>query len=99
MPLVCPKCQSSNIDKKNYAKKTGAATGLLAGAFGAFEGAEAGAAIGLLGGPAGVVAGGIAGVIAGGLAGLFLGGKVGAAVDEHVLNNYKCLDCEHSFSD
>ena len=53
----CPKCQSTRVDARNLARKTGGAIGTLAGttsgiAF-ALSGAETGATVGLLAGPAG----------------------------------------------
>jgi hypothetical protein len=65
-------------------------------------GAEVGAVIGVVAGPAGVVAGGMAGAILGGLAGAATGciacAKLGEVIDERVLDNYGCLDCGLSFS-
>lgn len=104
--MNCPSCNSERIDKKNYGKKVGTAVGGTAGfaggATGATAGAEAGAALGIIGGPVGAIAGGFAGAIVGGLlgavAGGFAGQKAGEMVDEHILDNYECLDCGHSFS-
>lgn len=106
MTFTCPKCQSDQIDAKNYAKKAGGTIGTVAGAaFGAVRivsGAEIGAAIGWVGGPIGATIGGIAGAVIGGLiggsVGCTAGAKLGEVVDANILDNYYCLACEYNFS-
>ncbi|MET3119986.1 hypothetical protein AAKU64_004234 [Undibacterium sp. GrIS 1.8] len=114
MITLCPKCQSDRIDTKNYAKKTGGTIGTVAGvvfgAAGVVTGAELGAATGvtagltagLIAGPIGSVIGSIAGAIIGGLvggtAGCTAGAKFGEMVDETILDNYHCLECDYHFS-
>jgi len=102
----CPKCQSSRVDARNLARKTGGAIGTIAGttsgiAF-ALSGAETGAAVGTLAGPAGVVCGAIAGAVIagliGGAAGCATGSMFGEIVDEKVLDNFRCHACGHTFS-
>lgn len=102
----CPKCQSTRVDARNRARKTGSAIGTLAGttsgiAF-ALSGAETGAAVGLLAGPAGAVCGAIAGAVIagliGGAAGCATGSVFGEIVDEKVLDNFRCYACGHTFS-
>lgn len=98
--MQCPNCKSDRIEKKNYGKRTGTVVGAVAGAAG---GAKTGAALGLVAaGPVGAVAGSIAGSIIGALTGGTTGGMIGAkageVVDEHVLDNYHCLNCGHDFS-
>lgn len=103
--IKCPICQSERIETRNYGMKTGgtfgAAAGATAGIAGAMSGAEAGAAIGLAGGPVGVAIGGLFGALMGGLVGAAAGGSAGAGigkiVDDTMLENYYCLDCDHSF--
>lgn len=104
--MQCPKCNSTNIDKKNYGKRAGTVVGAGAGAVagwgGAAAGAKAGAAIGAFAGPIGAAAGGIfgsiTGALLGGTAGGVIGSKAGEVVDENVLDNYRCLKCDFEFS-
>lgn len=106
MAVKCPQCKSKRINTYNYAKRTCAAIGTLAGAIagaaGCIAGAEIGATAGIIGGPAGVAIGGIAGAIIGGLcggaAGCAAGVALGEVVDDNILDNYYCLDCKYTFS-
>jgi hypothetical protein len=105
LPPACPLCRSKSIRARNYGKKAGGAVGTVAGAAlgasSALGGAELGASIGLVAGPAGAVLGGLAGAIVGGLfggsAGCVAGAKAGEVIDTHVLDNYCCLACDHTF--
>lgn len=108
MDQTCPKCDSKHIDKKNYGTKGFAAVGgaasttaLLAG--GTAAGAEVGAAVGIVGGPVGIaigtVAGGVIGAISAFAVGAGAGAIAGKAVDTYILDNLKCLDCGHKFSE
>lgn len=69
---------------------------------GCISGSEFGIAVGVLAGPPGMVAGGVIGALVGALAGATTGGLAGAqlgdVVDQHILDNYNCLACGHSFS-
>jgi len=102
----CPKCQSTRVDARNLARKTGSAIGTVAGATSgvtfALTGAETGAALGVLAGPPGVICGAIAGAVIagliGGAAGCATGSVFGEIVDEKVLDNYRCHACGHTFS-
>jgi hypothetical protein len=100
--MNCPHCKSDKIDKKNYGKKAGAVIGgaalAVGGWFGFEAGAEAGAVAGAVAGPLGVVVGGVVGALVGAAAGIFIGAKAGEAVDEHILDNYHCLECGYKFS-
>ena len=106
MTLSCPHCHSERIHLNNYAKKTCGTIGTVAGAAvgvaGRIGGAEVGALVGLAAGPAGAALGGIAGAIIGGLfggaAGCAVGVKLGEVVDNNILDNYLCLDCDYTFS-
>ncbi len=106
MAVKCPQCKSKRINTYNYAKKTCAAIGTLAGAVagtaGCIAGAEIGATAGIIGGPACIAIGGIAGAIIGGLcggaAGCAAGVALGEVVDDNILDNYYCLDCKYTFS-
>ena len=111
MAHQCPKCGFRNIDTRNYGRKAGAGVGAVAGgtlgylgmASSAFAGAKIGAkafrATGPAGAAVGAFAGAIIGALAGASAGATLGGKAGSAVDDNLLDNYRCLECGHTFSD
>ncbi|MGG1946840.1 hypothetical protein AB1286_18825 [Trinickia sp. NRRL B-1857] len=104
--LSCPRCHSSRIDTLNIARKAGTTIGSVAGATSgmamALSGAEAGAVVGAVGGPIGSIFGGLAGAVIAGLvgsaAGCAAGSMVGGAIDENVLDNYRCRTCGHVFS-
>ena len=104
-PPYCPLCQSSKVATRNWARKAAGTIGSLAGAAsgiaGALRSAQIGATAGLVAGPAGSVVGGFAGAVLGGLAasaiGCELGSSVGQAFDTHVLENYQCKSCGHTF--
>jgi len=105
MPLECPRCQSTRIGSNNYGKKTagvvGAGAGAVSGVSAASTGALYGSAVGLVGGPVGVTLGRVTGAIIGGLVGGTTGASAGVALgsvlDEQVLDNYRCLDCDYCF--
>ncbi|WP_244321818.1 hypothetical protein [Burkholderia reimsis] len=102
----CPACQSPRIEPRHVARRIGGAVGAAAGATSAIgialSGAEAGAAAGLLAGPIGSACGGIAGAILAGLvagaAGCATGAACGEAIDQKVLNNWRCLACGRTFT-
>jgi len=104
--LVCPACRSQHIETLDQAKEIGGTVGTVvgtaAGAGGILTGTEAGMAIGVAGGPVGMALGGLAGALVGalvgGTTGRTLGSNIGASIDEHILNNYQCKSCGHSFS-
>lgn len=103
--LVCPNCGSEHIRIKNIAKKTGGAIGAVAGGASGIAGAMSGARLGLLvgaaAGPVGAFAGSLAGAALGGIFGAAVGCEVGVTVggmvDDHLLENYICITCGHSF--
>jgi len=105
-PPPCPKCQSGRVETRNHARKAGGAIGTVAGAVSGaavvLSGAEMGATVGLVAGPFGAMLGGIAGAVlgalVGGTAGCAAGATLGEMVDDKVLNNYRCLGCQHTFS-
>jgi len=79
---------------------TGAMTGALTGAE---LGAELGALAGTLsGGPPGAALGLVSGAVIGALvaaaAGCAAGAELGSSIDRRVLQNVRCLDCDHVFS-
>lgn len=105
-PCLCPLCGSLQVVQRCWGRKTGGFVGSLAGAAGGFAGSLRGAQIGgitgALLGPAGISIGGLAGAVLGGLVGSSIGCEVGSAVgetiDAHVLNDFKCQECGHSFA-
>lgn len=102
----CPRCNSTRITTRDYARKACGAVGAAAGAAGsaaaAMGGAEAGAVLGMVAGPVGSIFGGLAGALVGalfgGAAGCAAGSAVGEQIDTHVLDNYECQECGHTFS-
>ncbi len=102
MENTCPHCQSHRIVARNHARKTCGTLGTLAGAGMAVRSVKLGTTIGRFFGPPGVVAGGMAGIVFAGLSGAILGNstgsKLGTMLDDSVLNNYRCLSCERTFS-
>lgn len=105
-PPSCPACGSDRIHPHHLARNAvgdvGTVTGAAAGATGALSGAEAGAAIGITAGPAGVAMGALVGAMMGAVigasAGRAVGRKIGTVVDNHLLDNYECLNCGHTFN-
>lgn len=99
MSVICPNCKSESVIKKDAAKKTCAVVGALAGAANgvarAISSAEIGGTVGLIVRPAGSAVGTLAGAIVGGL---IAGIKLGAVIDERILNNFHCLECNFEFN-
>lgn len=104
---ICPHCHSTYIETLGYGRRIGGTVGTVAGAAsgaaGAMSGAEMGATAGLLVGPVGAILGGIVGALMGGIAGATVGGvagsQLGRAVDENILDNYRCCSCNHTFGE
>lgn len=102
----CPQCQSLQTLPRHVARRIGGAVGAAAGATSAIAlalaGAETGAAIGMVGGPIGAACGSLAGAILAGLvagaAGCATGATFGEALDQKVLNNWRCLACGRVFT-
>ena len=103
---ICPKCNSAHIVTKDTAKTyggiIGTAGGAISGATAALAGANIGSKIGMVAGPVGIAAGTVAGALFGalfyGATGGIAGSQLGKVVDEHVLKNLECQDCDHVFS-
>ena len=111
--VVCPKCGSTELEKRNHEQVLQKAGGVLltsAGAAagtvgGAASGASIGAAIGTVAGPLGVIVGGTVGTFVGaisvGVTGGFLGNrfgkKAGVVIDRNIFQDYKCLKCGYRF--
>lgn len=57
--------------------------------------------VGIVAGPPGKLAGGLLGALigalVGGTAGGLAGAQLGEMVDQHVLDNYRCLACSYTF--
>ncbi|WP_431821316.1 hypothetical protein [Burkholderia sp. F1] len=102
----CPQCQSHRTEPRHVARRIGGTVGAAAGATGAvaiaLSGAEAGATAGLIAGPIGSACGGVAGAILAGLiagaAGCATGAAFGEAVDQKILDNWRCRACGRTFS-
>lgn len=112
--ISCPKCASTEVEKRNHEQLLQKAGGVLlssAGAAagtvgGAASGASIGAAIGTVAGPLGVIMGGTIGTFVGaisvGITGGFLGHrfgkKAGVVVDQNIYLDYQCKKCKHRFN-
>jgi hypothetical protein len=102
----CPQCESGQTVPRHIARRIGGAVGAAAGATGAIalalSGAETGVAIGVLAGPVGAVCGSLTGAILAGLVagatGCATGAAFGEALDQKVLNNWRCLACGRTFT-
>lgn len=111
--MQCPKCGSTEIQKRDHEKHLKRLGGFLASTAGvtagtvggAASGASTGAAIGTLAGPLGVIVGGTIGTfvgaisvaITGGVVGNMVGKKAGIAIDKNLFLDYQCLKCKHRF--
>jgi len=103
----CPQCESPRTVQRHIARRifgaVGAAAGVTSTIAAALSGAEAGAVFGVIGGPIGAVCGSIAGAI---LVGLVAGAAgcatmaaaLGEALDQKVLDNWRCLACGRTFT-
>ncbi|WP_208457685.1 hypothetical protein [Burkholderia pyrrocinia] len=102
----CPSCESFRTEQRHIARRicsaVGAAAGATSGAAAALSGVETGAAIGALGGPVGAICGGVAGAILAGLvagaAGCATGAAFGEAIDNRILDAWRCLACGRTFT-
>lgn len=113
--IKCPKCGSTEVEKRDHQQllqKTGgvllSAAGTTAGTVsGAATGASIGAAIGTVAGPLGVIMGGTVGTfigaisvgITGGFLGHRFGKKAGEVVDKNIFLDYQCSACKYRFKD
>ena len=113
--ITCPKCGSTQVEKRNHQQNLQKIGGVLLGSAGtaagtvggAASGASIGAAIGTAAGPLGVIMGGTIGTFVGaisvGITGGFLGHrfgkKAGVIVDKNVFLDYKCLKCGTKFKE
>lgn len=109
MTPPCPQCRSPRVVALHHARKAGGTVGAIAGAassiFAAVNGARAGgrfgASLGVVAGPTGrslgIIAGAILGGLLGGATGCSAGAVLGELIDDKILDNYRCLDCAHTF--
>ena len=105
MAIHCPKCNSTLITARSMGKKVCCGIGIVAGGAqgvsNALKGSKIGGEVGALFGPSGVfmgrVAGALIGAMIGGVSGGMAGAQVGEIIDDRVLDNYECLQCEHVF--
>lgn len=102
MNIHCPKCHSERVGKINFAKKGMGTLGVVAGTAGGVSsvvsGARIGSTVGLVAGPGGSVTGAIVGGLLGAVAGGTVGAAVGEIIDDTVLDNFECFECQHRFS-
>lgn len=110
---TCPKCGAERVEKRNTGTKVGATFGLAAGALASSNQhkmigeAISKAAARLAGATASSTfsAGalrttgevGLA-ILAFSAVGVAVGAACGNGVDKHILNNFQCYGCDHSFS-
>jgi hypothetical protein len=91
--LHCPNCGSERVKQDHWGRRIGGAVGAGLGIWGAIaDGACAG-------GEAGACAGGLLGALSAATAGAMMGIRLGTLVDEKILHDSTCLDCEHSFQE
>jgi len=107
---ACPHCGSARVAQRHLARRLLGLVGTLAGATGsaarAWSGAELGSAVGMTAGPPGIALGAVIGALAGAVLGALVGGSTGCAVgvrlgdaiDTRLLNDLRCLDCDHAFN-
>ncbi|TCB80919.1 hypothetical protein [Acinetobacter sp. ANC 4173] len=111
--ILCPKCGSSDVEKRDHDQHLKKASGILLGSAGvaagtvggAATGASTGAAIGAVAGPLGVIVGGTIGTfiggisvgITGGFLGNYFGKKAGVVIDQNIFLDYKCSKCNYRF--
>lgn len=91
MSAICPKCNSPNVSCSQIAQRTGASIGTIGGAIYGYR-------IGAVLGPIGMFTGAIAGLIGGAITGCEAGHAVGKVIDEKIINEYQCNNCDHIFS-
>ena len=109
--IVCPKCDSTQVEKRNHEQNLQKIGGVLLGsagtAAGTVGGAASGASIGAAAGPLGVIMGGTIGTFVGaisvGITGGFLGHrfgkKAGVIVDQNIFLDFQCFKCKHRFKE
>jgi outer membrane lipoprotein SlyB len=91
MSTICPNCNSPNISSSQIAQHVGASIGSVGGAVYGYR-------ISAVFGPVGMFTGAIAGLIGGAIAGCEAGHAVGKVIDEKVINEHQCNNCQHTFS-
>lgn len=105
--IQCPRCHRHHSEQRHLGRRVGGAIGTVAGAIGgacsALGGLEIGMAVGAAAfGPPGALLGAISGAVIsallGGSTGWTIGSKLGSAIDATVLDDYRCMSCQHTFS-
>lgn len=91
MSAFCPKCNSPNVSGSQIAQKTGASIGTVGGAIYGYR-------IGTVFGPIGMFTGVMAGLICGAMSGCEAGHAIGKIIDENIINEHQCNNCQHTFS-
>ena len=103
----CPLCSSAQVEQRQRARRIGSIIGTIAGAIGGASRALAGYEIGLAVGAAsfgppgaalGAISGAVVSALMGGTTGGVIGTKLGSAIDATILDDYRCLSCQHTFS-
>jgi len=91
MSIFCPNCNSPNVSGSQIAQRTGASIGTIGGAIYGYR-------IGTVFGPIGMFTGAMAGLICGAMSGCEAGHAIGKIIDENIINEYQCNNCQHTFS-
>lgn len=99
MDIQCPCCGSLHVLERNIAQKTLASLGSVTGAISGIRAVLYGGRLGMMvAGPGGLMVGCIFGALAVGSVGCEIGIEVGKKIDQSILDNYLCCDCDCTFS-
>lgn len=99
MEINCPCCGSLHVLERNIGQRTLATLGGVTGAIGGVQTVLHSGRIGMmLAGPGGLLVGCIFGALAAGSIGCEIGLEVGKKIDQSILNNYLCCECDCAFS-
>lgn len=106
MDIQCPSCKSHNVKVRKAAQRTLGAIGTIVGASAGIRtvlyGGRIGMKLGMVAGPpggfAGMLVGSVFGAMVSGSLGCELGTTVGKRIDQSILNNFVCCDCDCAFS-
>jgi len=88
---TCQSCGSQNIHTRNYGRRSGAALGAALGGIAGYT--QAAEEVSDLSTVSVAILAAFTGALTAGLAGCALG----KFVDDKILENYQCRDCNHSF--
>lgn len=107
MPSIppCPRCGSTEVTVQEHGRKAGGLVGAVAGAIGAIAATHGNSRqppFPIVSDSPVLAIGQIAAAIVAGLVGAAAGGSTGAtaggALDDHLLDTFKCEHCSHSFT-